>query len=183
MSLNFTKDEFENAKRDGNIVTFYSKSKNKDAQYLSNFQICNLIIDNVSYPSVEHYFQKEKYNFSKGNKDSIPNFDIMTASQAKSAGSRGGMNKYGFSLDIITWEDQKVNIMRKALNCRWIQDEKFKYIVSKFRKDGKLLLHFEFGKNPIWGGKVLKNGNLEGINILGDIIMDIYEQNLSSLIL
>ena len=104
MSLNFTKDEFENAKRDGNIVTFYSKSKNKDAQYLSNFQICNLIIDNVSYPSVEHYFQKEKYNFSKGN--TINQFTIKYTPEdeyiSRSCGFRTIFNEVTFISD-NTW--------------------------------------------------------------------------------
>ena len=83
------------------MVQFYSKSKEKDYQYISTLQRCQtpLQIDGETYASVEHWFQSQKYPenlrhlFQSGG-------EIKDPKEAKRAGSKGGMAKYNVKLDL-----------------------------------------------------------------------------------
>ena len=170
-----TESEFAEAQAKHLVVTFFSKSKDGDARYLSNFESSQpLIIDGKEYASIEHRFQAAKYECSKklGSAEA-PDFTTagkMSAAQAKSKGGRKGMGS-GWALDVSLWNARRLEIMTEAIRARLAQDEKFRDIAVRMRKEGKLLLHFERGKNPYWGARVTESKQLEGQNMLGEILM------------
>ena len=115
------------------MVQFYSKSKDKDAKYLSTLQRCNppLQIDGKGYISVEHYFQSQKYPFDKRYLFQVGG-EIEDPKQAKRAGSKSGMAKYGVKLDLDLWngmsqthpnEFYRIRVMKKAIHARLLELE------------------------------------------------------------
>jgi predicted NAD-dependent protein-ADP-ribosyltransferase YbiA (DUF1768 family) len=98
----------------------------------------------------------------------------LTPAAAKSLGSRKGMEKSGFKLDISLWNRDRRQVMETAIRSRFAQDERFSSIVKRLTAEGVYLLHFERGPDPFWGGRISKaDGKLVGKNILGKIIMNL----------
>jgi ribA/ribD-fused uncharacterized protein len=171
--------------RDGNVRVFFSKSKDDDLRYLSNFAVIDppLKIGDRQYSCVECFFQEEKYAngvaTSAGAK--APNFTASSAlspKEAKSLGSRAGMAKQSFALDVKKWTGERYSVMRRAIAARFEQDERFRDISVRLVRDGQYLLHFERGPNPYWGGRVAKSsGKIVGENHLGKLIMEIAKGN------
>ena len=61
-AVDYTREEFAEAYKDNRIVTFFSKSKDPKAKYLSNFQVVaeGIVIGQATYSSIEHRFQAAK---------------------------------------------------------------------------------------------------------------------------
>jgi len=167
-----------------NVVKFYSKSRDiKDLnvgdinwrQYISNFTPSIIYINGKKYPSIEHAFQAGKYILGgfPSNQFEV-NGDIKTAKDAKSAGSKKGMNKkYKLTTDQLhEWNTTHAKtIMMQALIYRFNHDEEFKRILLATK--GRYLLHFErSGEKSIWGGSI-KNNVIQGENMLGNMMMNI----------
>ena len=174
-----TETEFDEAVAHDRIVTFYSKSKDPDAKKLSNFHqpAEPLLIDGVKYATIEHRFQAAKYESSKCDDEKVapPDFSTtahMSAVQAKNKGSRKGMGSK-WHLDVNLWNARRIEVMQTAISARFEQDAEFREIAIRFRKEHKLLLHFERGKDPFWGARVSENKSLVGSNKLGEIIMEL----------
>ena len=160
--------------------TFYSRSKDQNARYLSNFTVLNkpLNINGLYYNSIENYYQDQKFKSSFGDKSKLPDFTIkgkLTPKQAKSFGSKGGMRKFGFKLNNNLWSKKRIYVMVEAIFYRFLQDKKFKSIVEMYIKEKIILIHFERGKNPFWGAYIRKDGIYIGQNVLGDIIMETFK--------
>ena len=169
------------------MVKFYSKSKDKDNRYLSNFQRCipPLQIDGETYPSVEHWYQSQKYPaqlrhlFQTGG-------TFKEAKEAKRAGSKGVMAKHKVKLNLKEWngrskshpnEFHRIRVMKKGLWARFKQDKRFRDILSRpltyfvhyEKKRGK----FDPKRIPAWGTYKSKIGGWSGLNILGLLYIEL----------
>ena len=169
------------------MVQFYSKSKDADAKYLSTLQRCEipLQIDGETYPSMEHWFQSQKYPkeyrhmFQTGG-------EIKEPKQAKRAGSKGGMAKYNLTLDRSEWngmssthpnEFHRIRVMKKAIWARFKQDKRFRDILCR---SFTYFVHYEKKRGrydpkniPAWGCYQSKIGGWSGLNILGLLYLEI----------
>lgn len=167
------------------MVLFYSRSKDKDARYLSSMQPCELHIDGKTYMSMEHYFQSQKYPTSKRYLFE-KNSTIKEPKKAKSAGSKSGMKKNGEVLDLDHWngmskdhpnEFHRIRVMKKAIWARFKQDKRFRnilcvpktFFVHYEKKRGK----YDPKKIPSWGAYKSKIGGWTGLNILGLLYLEI----------
>ena len=169
------------------MVQFFSKAKDKNYRYLSTLQRCDppLQIDGKTYPSVEHWFQSQKYPqqywhlFQTGG-------EIKEPKQAKKAGSKGGMAKYNLTLDLNKWngmckshpnEFHRIRVMKKGLWARFKQDKRFRdilctpftYFVHYEKKRGR----YDPKRIPAWGSYKSKLGGWSGLNVLGLLYMEL----------
>lgn len=162
----------------GNAFTFFSRSANADAKYLSNYQQIpdGLKIDGKKYPSVEHYFQSRKYDdeFLKSNPDMFTDINV-TSKQAKSMGTKTYMKKIKFKkFNVDNWNQRRFGIMKKALKARWEQDKRFRTILLTLDKDVYPVHYERSGEKSTWGGFISKKeGHLVGQNVLGFMLHEL----------
>ena len=158
---------------------FYSKSKNLDLRYLSNFEKSKVSYKGKSYPSVESGFQGLKY-FISGCKEVASKFELggkyenLDSSEIKKLGGKGGFKKNKCELDVDKWNKESVGIMRKLLESRYDNDIRFKTILDGLNVK---LFHFErSGVKSFWGGNWEKNDiirnkeTFRGQNKLGELL-------------
>jgi hypothetical protein len=140
-----------------------------DGQYkfLSNFDMASFPWRGVLFKSGEHAFSYAKCWHLAGNKMRMEEYraqilDAPTPAKAKYHGR-------SLPLDVDGWDERKVHYMREIVHA------KFGYV-----KDyaGKLI---NTGMSPLvegndWGdkfwGKVMENGKVIGLNMLGTILME-----------
>lgn len=169
------------------MVKFYSRSKDNDHKYLSTLQRCEppLQIDGKTYPSVEHWYQSQKYPknlwhlFQTGG-------EIKEPKQAKRAGSKSAMAKHNVKLNLYEWngmssthpnEFHRIRVMKKGLWARFKQDKRFRdilcrqytYFVHYDKKRGR----YDPKRIPAWGSYLSKVGGWSGLNILGLLYMEL----------
>lgn len=162
-------------------LLFFSKSKDNDAKYLSNFQdLPNLKISYSGYDfsSVEKAFQFAKYVSSNSNKESLEQIantieKLPTGEKAKSFGSKSNMTKLGVSLNTQKWNKSRDDTMYDLIFQRMSKDKTFYDIISKYKGN---VCHFERGgEKAYWGGFFdKKTGIWKGQNKLGKIIKEVW---------
>lgn len=179
-----------NKKYKDGILMFYSKSKEPNLKYLSNFEPSDVKIkvygNTMIFPSIEHGFQAMKYvvsdqmqiakEFEKGEK-----YGFRSPKDIKKEGGKMAFKKRKVSLKVIQWEENKLRIMKKLVNSRYTSDAKFRHIVDKIKSNGYKLFHYEGTRGrrvSYWGGswpasiKDLRDQlNFNGENMLGKLIM------------
>ena len=139
-------------------IFFYTKT---DAYgEFSNFSKHGIEVDGLWWPTVEHYFQAQKFE------DKEYQEKIRTAQSPKQAAELGRSRKVAIRED---WETVKEEIM-------------FRAVLKKFKTHPKLseLLLFTGNQNIVenapgdyyWG--IGKNGT--GLNKLGEILVSVREQ-------
>ena len=175
-----------------NTITFHSKAKpGSDEAYLSNFQLVpgGLVIDEVPYLTVEHYYQSMKFKDKDRGMFKGLDAELTSAKLAKSAGGMGVMRKmFGYGLAMVKWkgpsEDNDedyycIRIMKKALWARFQQDKRFREIVSQqdvhFEHYEKPRGSFNVNKIPEWGCYMdhKHTGMKRGLNILGNLLNEL----------
>ena len=82
------------------MALFYSKSKDLDLRYLSNFEECEVSYEGKKYGSIEKGFQSQKYIISGyeniGKKFELGNeYDSLNGNEIKKMGGKGGFKKNG----------------------------------------------------------------------------------------
>lgn len=178
------------------IIKFHSRAKEgSDEQYLSNFTIVKdgIVIDEVPYKSVEHYYQSMKYKPEHRGMFKGLDAELKTSKEARSAGSKGAMRKMvGYGLSDLKWKGASwdndedyynIRVMKKALWARFQQDKRFREIVSekdvRFEHYQKPRGAFNPNRIPDWGcyfdAKHTKS--LRGLNILGNLLNELNEFN------
>lgn len=167
------------------MVQFFSRSKDKDAKYLSTMQTCELVIDGKVYMSMEHYYQSQKYPADKRHLFE-KNGKFASPKEAKSASSKSGMKKNNVKLNLTAWngmsqdypnEFHRIRVMKKAIWARFKQDKRFRdilcrpktYFVHYDKKRGK----FNPKRIPSWGCYKSKDNGWCGLNILGLLYIEI----------
>ena len=178
-------------------VLFFSNSKPAPAllpglpkewrRVLSNFYPTILKIDGRTYASIEHFFQGQKANcstkpemalwFSADFEGADKVEDAPAA--AKKAGSRKAYTQQNATLDINLWESKRIDCMRKAIMCRFEQDELFRQVLASTK--GMKLLHFErSGARSFWGGNFSRQtGEAVGENQLGILMTAIRDKGIN----
>ncbi|MFJ5510542.1 NADAR family protein [Pectobacterium jejuense] len=132
---------------------------NEQYGFFSNFFKCNFIVDSITWPTVEHYFQSQKFQ-DEVLKEKIRNlFSPMDA--AKLGRDRSlPLRKY--------WDDVKNNIMRFAVLEKFKQNNVAKEILLS---TGDALLVEHTHNDNYWAD----GGDGSGKNMLGIILMETRE--------
>ena len=174
--------------KDEQYIVFFSKSKDPDSKYLSNFTPAALQIDGKQYPSVEHYFQAQKYSCTIGGPSTkiMDKFAVggeyatLTASKVKSLGGKAAMTKLQVTMDMNCWLKKRNDVMRTALTTRFATDQHFRDLVQYADDKEIQLYHFERSsekKPSYWGGFIVKmTGMFIGENTLGKMMMDLVSE-------
>lgn len=162
-------------------LLFWSRAKGADEKRLSTFFPCRVEYRGVAFPCVENAFQAAKFLYSTRPElfDTL-DWQGMSASEAKSAGSKSGMRRLGARLTRVQqWDKDSAGIMKELMQCRMRTDGEFRRIVQAARADGTALLHFErSGARSRWGGSFPKGcervpEKFVGHNLLGKILMSL----------
>jgi len=145
----------------------------------SNYYASPILIDGIHYPTVEHYFQAQKFAGSLRDleyseliaKQSTPNKAKILANQ-----QRGGGYKWRTDLNAIIdayadvsirpdWENVKDNVVRKGVFQKFYQNPQLKQILLS---TGNAELAEHTNRDTYWGD----GGNGTGRNMLGKILME-----------
>lgn len=173
-------------------IKFHSKAKpGTQEAYLSNFQLVpgGLVIDDVPYLTVEHYYQSMKFKDKDRGMFKGLDAELTTAKMAKCAGGKGAMRKmFGYGLSMLKWKGPSkdndedyycIRVMKKALWARFKQDIRFRNIVSQkdvsFEHYEKPRGSFNMNRIPEWGCYMdfKHTGMKRGLNILGNLLNEL----------
>ncbi len=141
----------------GNRITSF-----RDENYfLSNFWKCDIVMDGMTYPSVENAFQAAK-TLSQRERES---FLFCSAAQSK---------KLGRSITLRPdWEDVKIPVMRVLLFQKFLMNPLRDQLL--FTEDAVLIEGNEWN-DTFWGMCYAKDaGELVGRNVLGQLLMEVRE--------
>ncbi|MEM6856150.1 MAG: NADAR family protein [Planctomycetota bacterium] len=136
-------------------IRFYSVSD--EYGEFSNFARYPILLNKKRWPTVEHYFQAQKFDDSQSREQ------IRKANSPSIAARLGRDRKKKLRRD---WESRKVKVMRDAVEAKFRQhDELGQLLVST--GEAKLVEHTE--NDSYWGD----GGDGSGKNMLGRILMDV----------
>jgi len=164
-----------------NILTFYSKSKNKNVRQLSNFHIEKIILEDKEFNSGEHCFHYFKYFVIAKSCNDIERYNELithsikiqntdTPVDAKKLGSKSCFKLTNEELNV--WGLYSIQYQNKICLEKLKQNENVKNILLETHN--KYLLHQEnrANMNSLWGGRI-KDNELIGKNQLGKIWMSL----------
>ena len=141
--------------------------------FLSNFYPCEITYDNITYPSVEHYYVAHKSNTTQIiNNKSLS--DIEYKKYISSVKNASFVKKIGSDIKIRSdWENIKKEVMYNGLKIKFEDD-----ILKNKLKDTKELYIKE---NNLWhdnfyGSCICSKCNDKGKNILGKLLMKIRKE-------
>ncbi|EFR94456.1 NADAR family protein [Listeria innocua] len=140
------------------VIHFYSE--NADYGCFSNFSLHPVVIDGVTYPTTEHYFQAQKFIDKK-----IIKKVINTKKPIDSA-------KLGRNRDFPLrkgWESMKDEVMLKAIRAKVEQHPEVKEMLLS---TGNTILVEHTENDDYWGD----GGDGSGKNRLGKILMKVREE-------
>src|SRR5271166_4403733 len=136
-------------------ILFYSKSP--EYGWLSNFSADGFTLDDVRWPSVEHYYQAQKHAGTEAA-DRIRRVDsplkARKAGQDRSLAARPD------------WEAVKEEVMRRAVRAKFEQNRRLRERLLATRDEE--LVH-ESGSDLFWG----RDQDGVGDNRLGVILMEV----------
>jgi ribA/ribD-fused uncharacterized protein len=138
-------------------ICFYSKSP--EYGWLSNFSEHGFSLDGVSWPSVEHYYQAQKYAGTEA------------AERIRQADSPLKARKAGQDRSLVPrpdWDAVKEEVMRRAVRAKFEQNRRLR---EQLLATGEEELIHESGSDRFWGRS--KEG--AGENRLGAILMEVRE--------
>jgi len=144
----------------------YSKgailSFSKEYRFLSNFFPCNIIHDDLHFPSTEHYYQALK---TTDYHTQLRVSSLSSAADAKDFGKKIMQNDLLFRDD---WEDVKLKIMTEALLQKFAPDSTLAQ--ELINTNGYVLIEGNYWGDNYWGVDY-KTG--VGENKLGILLMRI----------
>lgn len=142
--------------------TIYFHGQIKLFREFSNFYDAEIKIDNIIWPTSEHYFQAMK--FKDTNKQYMEN--IRNATSPALAKKKGGNKQIKICDD---WEDIKEDIMMIALRAKFTQHRNLNKILLDTH--GKYLVEHT-DRDSYWGD----GGNGSGKNRLGILLMKLRDE-------
>lgn len=137
-----------------NEIYFYRV--NDSYGVFSNFYKCGFTVDSIYWPTVEHYFQAQKFH------DDFLQEKIRNFSSPMDAAKEGRNRQNPLRSD---WEDVKDDIMRLAVLEKFKQNESVKKILLS---SGDSLLIEHTINDSYWAA----GGDGSGKNMLGVILME-----------
>ena len=176
------KDELNTQEKKDDYIQFYSGSKDKNIQLLSNLAPLNVVYKDKEYPSVEHAYQLLKYEYSEPKDKSLAVMEKLyeeskplSGKEAVTIGKRKRMEKEGVELNIQEWNKVSGSIMEDLILNKIERHPEIQKILQEVKDSGKKLLHYSL-RDMEWGGfftkdKVTGEEGLKGNNELGKIYM------------
>ena len=140
-----------------NLIEFYNVDE--PFGFLSNFSEHPIFMNGVIWPTVEHYYQGQKFTDRKYQEC------IRMATSPASAKEISHKMKQHHRTD---WQQLKVEIMRQALKAKFSQHPD---LIPELVGTGKLMLIEHAENDEFWGDG--KKGT--GVNKLGLLLMEIRE--------
>lgn len=141
--------------QEGGAVEFSSKSPSHTQ--FSNFYKSKFFLDGKEWPTVEHYFQAQKFSSNPEYQEKI-----RGAPQAAKAKSLGASREFPIRND---WDTYRDDVMRKALRAKFEQNKDLKELLLS--TEGRPL--YEATTDPYWG----QGRNKKGKNRLGVLLMEL----------
>jgi len=139
-------------------IRFYKVAD--DYGWLSNFAPYPFVLDGKKWPTVEHYFQAQKFGNKKYQEE------IRNSRKAVLAARMGRDRRHKLRDD---WESVKVSIMKKAVKAKFSQNSHLgKMLVAT--KNALLIEHTI--RDAFWGD----GGDGHGQNMLGRLLMEVREK-------
>jgi len=126
----------------------------------SNFFLSPIIIDDKSWPTVEHYFQAMK------------TFDTLAQEAIRNTKSPGQAKKMGRLVDLRSdWESVKINVMLTALRAKFAHGPLKSLLIST----GDSHIYEDSPFDKVWGTGV--SGEVgSGTNLLGEALMRVRQE-------
>jgi len=134
-------------------ILFYSRDETYG--WLSNFHRSAQVVDGVTYPTNEHYYQSQKAR-DKATSKWIASAPIPFLAMKAGRSLRKGK---GLRYD---WERVKVEIMLKGLRAKFNQNSALK---QKLLETGDAVLHENSPTDRFWG--------ITGKSMLGKLLMQV----------
>lgn len=138
-------------------IAFSSKSPTYNE--FSNFYKARMLLDGKEWPTVEHYFQAQKFSTNPEYQEKI-----RAAPQPAKAKSLGASREYPIRND---WDQYREEVMKKALKAKFEQNPNLMKLLQNTR--GKALV--EDTNDAFWG----QGRNKKGKNRLGLLLMELRE--------
>lgn len=138
-----------------NTILFYSTVD--EYGEFSNFAAFSIYLDQQHWPTVEHYFQAQKFF------DNSYQQKIRQAKTPMLAATLGRDRKQKLRKD---WESVKVQVMRKALIAKFQQHQNLAALLIN-TGDAKLIEHTE--NDAYWAD----GGDGKGKNMLGRLLVEV----------
>lgn len=138
------------------MATIEFSSKTLQYNEFSNFYESPFILNEIEWPTVEHYFQAQKFPTDPKFQEVIRK--ALTPAAAKKLGKTKSPH---FRKD---WESAKDMVMLDALQAKFEQDE---YLTSLLKSTGTATLKEKASWDSYWGTG--QNGN--GKNRMGQLLM------------
>lgn len=123
----------------------------------SNFSAHPITIDNILWPTSEHYYQAHKFK------------DTRLIERIRALASPEEAAKYGRSMPESLrpdWERVKIDVMRRAVTEKFTQHLSIRKILLD-TGDAELIEHTE--NDRFWGD----GGDGSGLNMLGKLLMEV----------
>lgn len=141
-----------------NKILFYSS--NADYFEFSNFAKYPITINNITYPTSEHYFQSKKFEGTKYEEA------IRRVSSPSECAKLGRSRSFPLRKD---WEQVKEDVMMTALRAKFTQHQKLKELLLS-TQNKTIIEHTQ--KDSYWAD----GGDGTGKNRLGVLLMALREE-------
>ena len=141
----------------GETIEFSSKSSSYPE--FSNFYKSKLLLDGKEWPTVEHYFQAQKFQSNPEYQETI-----RSAKEPNKAKMLGSTREHPIRND---WDTYRNDVMKKALNAKFTQNVNLKEKLLA-TKNSPLV---EATTDSYWG----QGRNKKGANKLGTMLMELRE--------
>jgi len=126
----------------------------------SNFALYSISLGKRRWPTVEHYFQAQKFQ------DKTHQEAIRKAKKPSIAARMGRDRKKRLRRD---WESAKVGVMREAILAKFTQHAELRELLIS-TGDAKIVEHTE--RDSYWGD----GGDGSGKNMLGRLLMELRQR-------
>lgn len=148
----------------GGSDTIAFSSKSPSYNQFSNFYKARMLLDGKEWPTVEHYFQAQKFSTNPEYQEKI-----RAAPQPAKAKSLGASRDYPIRND---WDQYREEVMKKALKAKFEQNPNLMKLLKSTQ--GKALV--EDTNDSFWG----QGRNKKGKNRLGLLLMELRDAGNSS---
>jgi N-glycosidase YbiA len=147
---------------DQNIINFYGVRS--EYGLFSNFTLSKFNLGGKEWPSVEHYFQGQKFQGTPKEEK------IRTCGSPSTAKKLGGKRDPKYPFNAEEWDYVREKVMLEGLWAKFTQNETLKKKLLSTRNSQLI----ETSLSDHYWGNAIKNGK-EGMNRLGNLLMLIRE--------
>ena len=125
-------------------------------------------------------YDRKAAESEKAYKERVMEIMVEELEEVKKQTTNKALAKFGISIDDAEWAVAQEPYLRSGLEQRWVRDKLFRQIVEAAKEKGKYLLYYLKGKKlggsltgPLAGRRSAATGQIEGGNLIGQLIMEI----------